>query len=96
MKELWAVVFLGVVGWYVWQSNDVSEYEAFVAYMEKGSAPKRSDYWIEMQSLYGDWERTGLVFGYTDNLGECQKAIDGLKAVNYERDYRCSSVSANR
>lgn len=55
-----------------------------------GSAP---DHWIEMKNGIGEWERTGLIFGYSDDYSECIKAIDGLKAVNYAREYRC--VPAN-
>ena len=52
-----------------------------------------ADQWIEMLNLVGEWERTGLIFGYGDDFSECQKAIEGLKKANYSRDYRC--VPAN-
>jgi hypothetical protein len=48
-----------------------------------------TDYWIEMQNSAGLWERTGLVFGYNGDLEECEKAIAGMKRVNYARAYRC-------
>lgn len=48
-----------------------------------------SDYWIELRNMAGEWERVGLIFGYTDDQGECAKAIAGLKAANPAREYRC-------
>lgn len=52
-----------------------------------------SDHWIEMKNLVGEWERTGLIFGYGDDFEECQKAIEGLARINTAREYRC--VPAN-
>lgn len=52
-----------------------------------------ADYWIEMKNISGEWERTGLIFGYTDDYGECMNAIAGLKSVNYAREYRCTQAN---
>lgn len=52
-----------------------------------------ADHWIEMQNMMGEWERVGLIFGYDGDYDECINAINGLKAVNYAREYRC--VPAN-
>jgi hypothetical protein len=52
-----------------------------------------ADHWIEMQNLAGEWERTGLIFGYANDYDECAKAIAGLRQVNDARHYRC--VPAN-
>lgn len=53
-----------------------------------------ADQWIEMRSLLsGEWDRTGLIFGYTDDHDECTKAIAGLKKVNYAREYRCTPAN---
>lgn len=46
-----------------------------------------------MNNLAGEWERVGLIFGYTDDYDECTKAVAGLKAANPAREYRC--VPAN-
>lgn len=67
---------------------------AFEARVQKSRLGFGVDHWIEMKSLMnGQWERTGLIFGYVDDYGECTKAIGGLKTVNYAREYRC--VPAN-
>ncbi len=52
-----------------------------------------SDYWIEMENSLGDWERTGLIFGYYGDGEECQKAIAGLAKENFERNYRCTRAN---
>lgn len=52
-----------------------------------------TDQWIEMLNVVGEWERTGLIFGYGNDLEECEKAIAGLKAANYAREYRCSPAN---
>jgi len=52
-----------------------------------------ADHWIEMKNVSGEWEKTGLIFGYLGDYDECQKAIAGLKAANDVREYRC--VPAN-
>ncbi len=48
-----------------------------------------------IENLAGEWERTGLIFGYVDDQEECLKAIAGLKRVNYAREYRCASANEN-
>lgn len=52
-----------------------------------------ADYWIEMQNLSGEWEKTGLIFGYHGDRVECEKAIDGLQAANDAREYRCKKAN---
>lgn len=51
------------------------------------------DHWIEMENVAGEWERTGLIFGYIGDYDECLKAIEGLQRANSGRGYRC--VPAN-
>jgi hypothetical protein len=70
--------------------------EALVRQVERGRIGIASDQWIEMKNMTGEWERTGLIFGYGEQNGdndECLKAIAGLKKVNHLRDYRCSSAN---
>lgn len=74
-------------------SDEVPGYEALSQQVERNRVGMSQDQWIEMRNAIGEWERTGLIFGYSDDYGECIKAIDGLKAVNFNRDYRC--VPAN-
>ena len=52
-----------------------------------------ADYWIEMKNLSGEWEKTGLIFGYYGDQEECRKAIGGLKAANDAREYRCEQAN---
>ena len=68
-------------------------HKALVKQVEGKRIGSAQDHWIEMRNMSGEWERTGLIFGYTDDHSECIKAIAGLKAVNFARDYRC--VPAN-
>jgi hypothetical protein len=51
------------------------------------------DHWIEMKNLAGEWERTGLIFGYADDYEECTKAIAGLRLANDAREYRCTPAN---
>lgn len=75
-------------------TDDVAGYDGLVEYVETNKVGSNTDQWIEMKNLGGEWERTGLIFGYVDDFAECQKAISGLKQVNYEREYRC--IPANK
>lgn len=72
---------------------EVPGYTDLGQHVAKHPVGMSQDQWIEMRNGIGEWERTGLIFGYTDDYGECVKAIDGLKAVNFDREYRC--VPAN-
>ena len=67
--------------------------EKFVSSAPIGGDP---DYWIEMKNLSGEWERTGLVFGYIGDKVECENAIAGLKKVNFAREYRCSQANVRK
>lgn len=51
------------------------------------------DYWIEYNNMAGEWEKTGLIFGYIDDQGECAKAIAGLKTANPAANYRCTKAN---
>lgn len=75
------------------KSGGVAGYEALAKQLTHTRVGSASDQWIEMHNLAGDWERTGLIFGYLDDRVECLKAIAGLKAANPAREYRC--VDAN-
>ena len=61
--------------------------------IERQRVGSASDQWIEMRNLMGEWERTGLIFGYADDYEECLKAVAGLNAANQQRDYRCAPAN---
>jgi len=60
-------------------SNSIRGQDALVRQVEKGSIGSDTDQWIEMKNTAGEWEKTGLVFGYNGDNEECLKAIAGLK-----------------
>ena len=68
-------------------------YEALSSHVSNNRVGMSQDHWVEMRNMIGEWERTGLIFGYSDDYGECMKAISGLREVNFNREYRC--VPAN-
>lgn len=63
--------------------------DKFVEEVSKAKMGRDVDHWIELKNLAGEWEQVGLIFGYIGDYDECQKAIEGLKKVNYAREYRC-------
>lgn len=73
--------------------SSVDGYDSFEDYVAAHRVGNDSDHWIEMKNAFDEWERVGLIFGYNGDYDECLKAIEGLKSVNYEREYRC--VPAN-
>ena len=74
--------------------DSVPGYENLMTFVANHRVGSDADQWIEMKNLSGSWERTGLIFGYTDDYEECQTVIAGMKAKNYAREYR--SVPANK
>jgi hypothetical protein len=73
--------------------NFEDENNAFVAHVNEHKIDSDTDYWIEMLNMSGQWEKTVLVFGYTDDFGECKIVAEGLKKVNFAREYRCSPAN---
>lgn len=73
--------------------DDAPASEGLANYIKGARVGSDPDQWIEMRNMLGEWERTGLIFGYNGDFDECQKAIAGLKRANSEREYRC--VPAN-
>jgi hypothetical protein len=67
--------------------------EAFVSYVDANKMGADTDYWVEMLNMSGEWEKTVLVFGYTDDFAECQTVAAGLKKVNFAREYRCKAAN---
>jgi hypothetical protein len=75
------------------EAINVKGFDELVAQVEREKVGRSSDHWIEMKNSMNEWERVGLIFGYSDDYEECLKAIGGLKQVNDAREYRC--VPAN-
>ena len=73
--------------------GDIPGYDALASQVEGAQIGRAADQWIEMKNIVGEWERTGLIFGYADDYDECTKAIAGLKKVNYAREYRCTPAN---
>ncbi|MCW2337358.1 hypothetical protein M2337_001591 [Sphingobium sp. B2D3A] len=71
----------------------VSGKDGLIRQVQNNRVGTDTDYWIEMKNMDGEWERTGLIFGYVDDSGECKKAVSGLKSVNYAREYRCAPAN---
>lgn len=91
-RIVWAVgAALTLVG--CGDGSGVSGMDALSKQVERTRVGHASDHWIEMRNLVGEWERTGLIFGYADDYGECMKAIAGLKEANGARDYRCAPAN---
>lgn len=74
-------------------STEVPGFNGLVDRVEGNKIGLSSDQWIEMRNFAGEWERTGLIFGYADDYEECLKAVAGLKEVNYAREYRCAPAN---
>lgn len=74
-------------------SDEPVGYHALEGYVGRHQVGADADQWIEMLNGSGQWERTGLIFGYLDDRGECLKAVAGLKRENYAREYRCSPAN---
>ncbi len=69
---------------------DVPGHDALITHVEGKRIGGDADHWIEMKNLAGEWEKTGLIFGYIGDYDECLNAIAGMKKVNYAREYRCT------
>jgi hypothetical protein len=93
-----AVVLVAVAGLAACSpgSSDVEGFAPLERQIERQRVGGSQDHWIEMINGAGEWERTGLIFGYfgaNGDYGECLKAIEGMRAANTDREYRC--VPAN-
>jgi hypothetical protein len=74
-------------------NNYEDDSEGFVEHVEGRRIGSDADYWVEMLNMSGEWEKTVLVFGYTDDFAECQTVAAGLKKVNFAREYRCKPAN---
>ena len=75
-----------------------SSYDARLASLAKHLRGKQigdsTDHWIEKYStLANEWQRTGVIFGYSDDYEACEDFIRGLVAQYPTNRYRC--VPAN-
>lgn len=73
--------------------SDIPGHNSLLRHVKNNPVGRDSDQWIEKYNMAGEWERTGLIFGYVDDQGECLKAIAGLKQANPAAEYRC--IAAN-
>jgi hypothetical protein len=78
------------------QQAKIDGYDELVAHVEKGPVGQDADHWIEYKNMAGEWEKTGLIFGYIGDFDECQKAIAGLKTANPNAEYRCAPANKKK
>ena len=74
-------------------NNEIPGFNAMEKQVTRTRIGYGVDQWIEMKNGIAEWERVGLIFGYTDDYEECVKAIAGMRAANFGSEYRC--VPAN-
>ncbi|HEX8057959.1 MAG TPA: hypothetical protein VF481_14950 [Novosphingobium sp.] len=77
-------------------SDDESASKGLEEFVSRQPIGGDADAWIEMKNSMGQWERTGLIFGYYGDYEECQNAIAGMKQVNNAREYRCTPANAKK
>lgn len=73
--------------------DSIPNHDALIRQVEGNQIGSDRDQWIEMLNMAGEWERTGLIFGYNGDQGECLKAIAGLQKANPARQYRCMAAN---
>ena len=59
--------------------------------------PQNGDYWIEMKTIFDEWEKVILVTGYLDDYETCIQIIEAMSEWNQKnnmlaREYRCTPV----
>lgn len=91
-KFVAAIVLIGIVSGCA-DEGGVPGYNALEDHVQGTRVGRNADHWIEMKNAFGEWERTGLIFGYADDYDECTKAIAGLKDANPGREYRCAPAN---
>lgn len=89
VMKLWMIAIAALTVSSCGDGELVKGQRALLKHVENGKVGNASDQWIEMKNAAGEWERVGLIFGYTDDFAECAKAIEGLKRANDYTDYRC-------
>lgn len=67
--------------------NQVSRFESFVNLRKLGSS---HDVWLEKFTFAGEWEKTALIFGYTDDFDACQNIISAWRTKYPLDTYRCT------
>jgi hypothetical protein len=91
MKRMagWLVVLCVLAGC---QENYDRRMEKFIT-ATTSNAPSDEAVWLEMQTMFGEWEKVIFVFGYVDNVAACQDfevlAHENPIAKWSGRRYRC-------
>jgi hypothetical protein len=75
------------------QGEEVRSNEELRELVQQGRVGRASDRWIEVLNNAGEWERTGLIFGFRDDDEECAKVIRGFRAAYPAREYRCEPAN---
>ena len=94
MRHLCGILLLATLAACDSSKDATDQSMQLVQFVESNKTGTDTDHWIEVRNYTGEWEKTVLVFGYIGDFDECQKAMAGLKKVNYAREYRC--VPANQ
>lgn len=92
LRKSTAALLLALVG--CGDDTSVPGYNSLMKHVQANPVGRDADQWIEFRNMAGEWERTGLIFGYVDDQEECVKAIAGLKKANPAAHYRCTAANA--
>jgi hypothetical protein len=57
--------------------GSVDGYDALVRHVEGTRVGTDADQWIEMRNMAGEWERTGLIFGYLGDHDDVRRPSPG-------------------
>lgn len=73
--------------------GEIPGYDGLQRYVRNNPVGRDTDQWIEKRGMTGEWDRTGLIFGYINDQEECLKAIAGLKQADPAAEYRCTAAN---
>lgn len=68
----------------------VGRLETFAGFGEIGSS---RDVWMEKFNFAGEWEKTALIFGYSDDYQACMDIVAAWKAKYPLDTYRCNTAN---
>lgn len=63
--------------------------QALESYINKKQLGSSKDYWLTKKNMFGDWEKTALIFGYMDDYDVCTD-LAAMYMMKYPADtYNC-------
>mgnify|MGYP005669292067 CR=1 FL=1 len=83
------ILFLIILSFTGCEKSLENKINGLTSYISENKIGKSSNVFLEMQSLFGGWDKVVLFFGFMDDFKNCEELKEHNQRKYPEKKYRC-------